>query len=902
MAERPDPANTVYLVDGSNNLYRAFYAIRGLSTSKGLPTNAVYGFTSMLRKLLREHAPRYLGVAFDLSGPTFRHEAFAEYKANRPETPPDLVVQIPYVKKVCQILGVPALELPGFEADDIIATLAARARKAGFQVVVVATDKDLLQLVGDGVLIYHPVRDEFLDSEGVERVFGVKPGQVRDVLALSGDASDNIPGVPGIGEKGARDLIREYGDLESVIRAAEGLKNKRARVGLLEHADTARLSRDLATLRYDAPLEFDPGSLLVGAADQDAARRLFEELEFGALVREYVAPVAPATVKHTVVRDAAALQGVIERLRESGRFAFNLERDHAEPMRATLVGVALAGAGDEGFYVPVAHRSLGAPPQLNMEAVLRLLRPLFEDDALRRSGHNIKSDLVLLRRLGWPPPEVEFDTMLASYLLNASRRSHALETVAQDVAGLAVPGYESVLGSGARSVPLADLDVERAAALVSGRVAAVLAIRERLEADLRSDDLMPLFKDLEMPLAYVLAEMEAAGVRLDTAFLASLSRDWEAQLVRLTSEIHALAGKEFNINSPRQLGEILFDVLKLTPGRKTQKTRSFSTGVETLEELADEHELPRKILEYRSLQKLKSTYVDSLPGLINPGTGRVHTSFNQAVAATGRLSSSDPNLQNIPIRTEQGRQIRRAFVTDPGHVLLSADYSQIELRVLAHLCGDAALVDAFQRGEDIHRRTAAEVFGVMPDLVSDEMRRRAKVVNFGIIYGMGSQRLAREQGIAVKEAEGFIEAYFSRLPKVKEYIDRTIAAVESEGRVKTLLNRVRYFPEVKGTDRNARQQALRAAVNTTIQGSAADLIKLAMVALSRRLKEAGSAARMTLQVHDELVLEVTREEVAPVARIVREVMEGVHPLRVPLVADLKVGPNWLDMTRLQSKD
>src|SRR2546428_1898739 len=727
MTERPDPAETVYLVDGSNNLYRAFYAIRGLSTSRGLPTNAVYGFTSMLRKLLREHAPRYLGVAFDLAEPTFRHKAFAEYKANRPETPPDLVAQIPYVKKVCQVLGVPALELSGFEADDIIATLADRARKAGFRIVVVATDKDLLQLVGDGVRIYHPVRDEFLDSEGVERVFGVKPNQVRDVLALSGDASDNIPGVPGIGEKGAKDLIREYGDVESVIRAADSIRNKRAREGLLAHADTARLSRDLATLRYD---------------------------------------------------------------------------------------------------VPVAHRYLGAPAQIDPQTVLRLLRPLFEGGGLRRFGHNVKSDLVLLRRLGWDPPAIEFDTMLASYLLNASRHSHALEVVARDVAGLVVPGYESVLGSGAKGVPLADLEVERAAALVCARVAAVRLIRDRLEADLQEDDLRSLFHDLELPLAYVLTEMEATGVRLDTAFLATLSRDWEAQLARLTSEIHALAGKEFNINSPRQLGEILFEVLRLTPGRKTQKTRSYSTDVETLEELADEHELPRKILEYRSLQKIKSTYVDSLPGLNNPVTGRVHTSFNQAVAATGRLSSSDPNLQNIPIRTEQGRQIRRAFITDPGFVLLSADYSQIELRVLAHLCGDPALVDVFRRGEDIHRRTAAEVFGVMPDLVNDEMRRRAKVVNFGIIYGMGSQRLAREQGIPVKEAESFIQAYFSRLPRVKEYIDSTIAAVESEGRVKTLLNRVRYFPEVKGTDRNARTHALRAAGNNPLQGSGADLIKL----------------------------------------------------------------------------
>ncbi len=901
MPERPDPGRALYLVDGSNNLYRAFYAIRGLSTSKGLPTNAVFGFTSMLRKLLREHEPGYLGVAFDLAEPTFRHKAFADYKANRPETPPDLIVQIPYVKKVCQVLGVPVLELSGFEADDLIATLAERGRKAGFQVVVVATDKDLLQLVGEGVLVYNPVSEQFLDVEGVERVFGVRPDQVRDVLALCGDASDNIPGVPGIGEKGAKDLIRQFGDLDSVLRATATIPRKTYREGLLTHADTARLSRDLATLRFDVPVPFDPDALRTRAADREQARRLFEDLEFGALAREYAPPVLTAEVRHTVVMGTAALEGAVGRLLASGGFAFNLERDHAEPMRANLIGVALAGADGENFYVPVAHRNLGAP-SMDQATVLRLLRPLFEGGASRRSAHNVKSDLILFRRFGWSAPPVEFDTMLASYLLNASRRSHALEAVAQDVAGFPVPSYESVLGSGARSVPLADLEVGRAGALVCARVAAILAIRDRLAAELQENGLLPLFNDLELPLAYVLAEMETTGVRVDPAFLATLSREWEGQLARLSSEIHALAGKEFNINSPRQLGEILFDELKLTPGRKTRKTRSYSTSVEILEELADEHELPRRILEYRGLQKLKSTYVDSLSSLINPVTSRVHTSFNQAVAATGRLSSSDPNLQNIPIRTEQGRQIRRAFITDPGLVLLSADYSQIELRVLAHLCGDPALVEAFRRGEDIHRRTAAEVFGVMPDLVSDEMRRRAKVVNFGIIYGMGSQRLAREQGISLKEAEGFIEAYFKRLPQVKEYIDSTIATVESAGRVKTLLNRVRYFPEVKGTDRNARQQALRAAVNTTIQGTAADLIKLAMVALSRRLAEAGTGARMTLQVHDELVLEVPQPEVSSVAQMVREVMEGVHPLRVPLVVDLKIGPNWLDLTKVRSKD
>ena len=902
MAQRSDPERTVFLVDGSNNLYRAFYAIRGLSTSKGLPTNAIYGFTSMLRKLLREQQPRYLAVAFDVAEPTFRHRAFADYKAHRPETPPELIVQIPHVKKVCGILGVRVLETAGYEADDIIATLADRGRKAGWPIVIVATDKDLLQLVGDGVLVYNPVSEEFLDGDGVERVFGVRPEQVRDVLSLCGDAADNIPGVPGIGEKGAKDLIRRYGDLESLLRAAGSLSRKSYREGLLKHEQEARLSRDLATLRYDVPVECDLDFLRVGTPDHEAARQVFLDLEFGALAREFLAPFAARPAAHTIVRDAHELERAVARLRSGGLFAFNLERDHPEPMRAALVGIALAGPGNEGLYVPLAHRHLGAPPAVETGTALRLVRPLFEDPRMRRAGHNVKSDMVLLRRLGWPAPAVEFDTMLASYLLNPSRRSHALDVVAQEVGGLAVPSYESVLGSGARSLPLPDLDVERTAALVCPRVSAILAIRERLETGLRQDGLLALLDDLELPLASVLAEMEATGVRIDTAFLASLSVEWEVRLARLTGEIHALAGREFNINSPRQLGEILFATLKLTPGRKTQKTRSFSTSFEILEDLAEEHELPRRILDYRSLQKLKSTYVDSLPGLINPKTGRVHTSFNQAVAATGRLSSSDPNLQNIPIRTEQGRQIRRAFVTEPGYVLLSADYSQIELRVLAHLCGDPALVDAFRAGEDIHRRTAAEVFGVLPGLVSEEMRRRAKVVNFGIIYGMGSHRLAREQGISLKEAGGFIEAYFQRLPRVKDYIESTAAAAESEGRVRTLLQRVRHFPEFQGADRNARQQALRAAVNTTIQGSAADLIKLAMVALSRRLVEAGSGARMTLQVHDELVLEVPEKELSATARQVREVMEGVHELRVPLVADLKAGPNWLEMKSIESKD
>ncbi len=902
MAQRPDPDRAVYLIDGSNNLYRAFYAIRGLSTSKGLPTNAVYGFTSMLRKLIREHEPRFLGVAFDLAGPTFRHQAFADYKAHRPEMPPELAVQIPYVKRVCGILGVQVLEAAGFEADDIIATLAEKGVRAGYSMVVVATDKDLLQLVGSDVLVYNPVGDEFLDSEGVERAFGVRPDQVRDVLSLSGDASDNIPGVPGIGDKGAKELIRKYGDLEAVLRAAETIPRKTYREGLLNNAEIARLSRDLATLRYDAPVGFEPDRLRLGTPDREGARQLFLELEFGSLVREFAPPVVAHEARHAAVLSPQDLERAVERLCSGGRFAFNFERDDREPMRAHIIGVALAGAGGESFYVPLAHRSVDAPGQIDSGTAFRILRPMFEGRDLRRVGHNVKSDLIMMKRLGWPTPPLENDTMLASYLLNVSRHSHALEAVAQELAGLSVPTYASVLGSGAKSIPLDQLAIDRAAGLVCARASAILAICDRLEAGLRQDDLLSLLNDLELPLASVLAEMESTGVRIDTDYLATLSREWQSDLARLTAEVHALAGRQFNINSPRQLGEILFETLKLAPGRRTERTRSYSTSVEILEDLADSHELPRKILEYRSLQKLKSGYVDSLPALINPKTGRVHTSFNQAVAATGRLSSSDPNLQNIPIRTKQGRLIRRAFITDAGHVLLSADYSQIELRVLAHLCGDPALVEAFRTGEDIHRRTAAEVFGVRPELVSDEMRRRAKVVNFGVIYGMGSQRLAREQGISVKDAEVFIETYFRRLPKVKEYIEATMAAAETQGCVRTLLNRVRYFPELKGTDRNARQQALRAAVNTTIQGSAADLIKLAMVALSRRLEKAQKGARMTLQVHDELVLELPESECSAIASEVREVMQGVYPLKVPLIAELKAGPNWLEMKKVRSKD
>jgi DNA polymerase-1 len=894
MSERPRADRTIYLIDGTNNLYRAFHAIRELTNSQGLPTNAIYGFTGMLRKLMKDFDPRYMAVVFDTPEPTFRHQAFPDYKAHRPETPESLIAQIPWVKRVLEVLRVPTLECPGWEADDLIGTLAERAARQGMQAVIVATDKDLLQLVGEGVSYFNPVKEQLLDAAAVEKLFGVRPEQVADVLALWGDATDNIPGVPGIGDKGAKDLIRRFGDLDTLLREAESVENRRYREPLQQHADSARLSRDLATIRRDAPVTFDPESFRVRPPDLEAARRLFSELEFTAFLRDLPAPAVTHEVRREVILEAGALRAAVDRLVRRESVVLVLERDRPETARAGLVGVTLAG-GDDIFYVPVGHRALGAPAQLEAHHVTTALAPLLAAGGPRLLGHDIKGDLVLLGRLGVPSPRFAFDTMLASYLLNPGRRAHTLEVVAQEVAGLSVPAWASLLGEGARAGSPAEAEIERVADLACARAAAIARIEPELRRGLAADGLEALLDELELPLSAVLAGMERAGVGIDLQFLARLSAEWEKELARLTAAIHSLAGREFNINSPRQLGEILFDTLKLRPGRKTRKTGSYSTDVEVLEELAGIHELPKRLLEYRTLQKLKGTYVDALPALADQATGRVHTTFNQAVAATGRLSSSDPNLQNIPIRTPQGREIRRAFVPAPGQILLSADYSQIELRVLAHLSGDPAMLEAFRAGADIHQRTAAALFGVMPALVTGEMRRRAKAVNFGIVYGMGPQRLAREQEIPLKEAEAFIREYFERFPRVKAYIDATIARAESEGRVRTLFGRVRYFPEIGGADRNARQQAIRAAVNTTIQGTAADLIKKAMVGLADRLIREGLGARLILQVHDELVLEATETEVPAASRAVRESMEGAHPLDVPLVAEVRTGPNWLDL-------
>ena len=895
-------ARRLYLVDGTGNIFRAYHALQGLSTKAGLPTNAIYGFTTMLRRLLREEKPDYLGVAFDLAAPTFRHVEFEEYKAHRPPPPDDLVAQIPYVKKVCEVLRLPILEKEGFEADDLIGTLALQARELGLEVVIVTSDKDMLQLVDDKVSVLKPQRDPAsrkdlyvrLDPTGVEEFFGVPPAQVVDVLALMGDASDNVPGVPGIGEKGAKDIIRRFGSLETALASAAQVERKSYREGLREHADSARLSRRLVSIDTHAPVELDLEALRVGDADRPAALALFTELEFTSLLKDVSPDATNARADYKAVLERAELEALIGEIRRARRVCVDLETDSVDPLRAHIVGIALATAPHRARYVPVGHRYLGAPAQIPLKEALDALRGVLEDPRIAKVGQNIKYEILCLRQHGVRLRGIAFDTMVASYLVNSSRRTHNLDDLALEYLGYKTITYEDVAGSGAKQVTLDQVDAERVSNYSCEDADVTLQLMEVLAPRLREAALEELFETLEMPLVEVLAGMEEAGVRIDVEFLAGMSKELEAEAARLEGEIAALAGEEVNLNSPRQLGVLLFEKLKIRPLRRTQKSKAFSTDQDVLEELAHEHPIASKLLDYRTVTKLRSTYVDALPALVNPTTGRLHTSFNQTVAATGRLSSSEPNLQNIPIRTELGRRIRRAFIPAEGCVLVAADYSQIELRILAHMADDPEMVAAFQHGEDIHVRTAAEIFGVAPALVTSDMRRAAKAINFGIIYGMGAQRLARDQEITLAQAQSFIRQYFERFPRVKEYIDDTIRRVERDGYVTTLFNRIRYFPEAQSPNRGLRQQVLRQAVNTTIQGTAADLIKRAMLALDRRLAEEKLRSRMILQVHDELVLEAPAEEVERVSPLVRGAMEGVYPMRVPLAVDLRTGRNWME--------
>jgi DNA polymerase-1 len=898
----------LFLIDGSSQMYRAYHAMRGsgLSGPQGKSTHAVYIFVTMLRKLIADHQPEYIAASFDMPGPTFRSEMATDYKANRAPMPPDLAEQIPWVHEACEAMGVPILTSERYEADDVIGTLALKAAAAGYEVAIVTGDKDFFQLVHDGVKVYNP-RDDgtWFDASGVKEKFGVAPERVVDVLALMGDSIDNIKGVPGIGEKGARDLIATYGTLDNLLDHAADVGHKRYREGLLAHAEDARQSRELARIRTDVPVSFDPEAVRYRGVSREKCFELFTRLGFRSLVLDY-APTAQTIGKdYAVVSTTDELRALADALRAAGRFGLRVLPDHPAAMRASIVGVSFSTAPRQARYVPLAARTshdlFGAPepaderPALDLNAALEILKPVLEDEGIAKIGHDLKFDAIVLARQGVTLGGIDTDTMIASYLLDATRSSHPLEDLAIEHRGYKALKEEDVCGKGARAMSFATIPIETVLDFAGERADLPLQLSSTLRDQLRREELERLYVELERPLIPVLVDVERAGVRIDGAALSAQSSRIEAEMNRLAARIYELAGEEFNINSPKKLSEILFDKLGMRTEtiRRTTKTKAQSTAFEVLEELALTQELPRLILDWRGLQKLKGTYIDALPQLVNPETGRVHTCFNQAVAATGRLSSSDPNLQNIPIRTEIGREIRRAFVAEPGNLLISADYSQIELRVLAHLSGDEVLIDAFRRGEDIHDRTAVRVFGANSGLSKHELRRRSKIINYALLYGKQAFTLAKDIGVSRTEAQAFIDSYFAGFPAVRSFIDGVLETGRATGVVKTMWGRRRLVPDLNSRNGQIRGRAEREAVNLPIQGTAADILKRAMIDVHAGLKEtAGGKARMILTVHDELLFEAPREAAEETAARVRELMESAVELKVPLTVDVGIGANW----------
>ena len=899
----------LFLIDGSSQMYRAYHAFRGrgLSNQEGQTTHAVYVFVTMLRKLIKDHAPPYMAASFDLAGRTFRDDLASDYKANRAAMPDDLREQINLVHQACEALGVPIVTAAGYEADDVIGTMALRALAEGFDVSVVSIDKDFFQLVRPGLRVYDPREDgAWFDEQGVVEKFGVRPEQVTDVLALVGDTSDNVAGVPGIGKKGAIDLVKQYGSLDAMIQRSAELKPKQ-REALETHREAALQSRALVTIRTDVPLDIDFEALRYRGASRERCYELFSRLDFRIILPDYAPPPATADSvekDYALVTTIDELDALVRDLRAAGEFALRIVPDQPSAMRARIVGIAFSTGDRQARYVPLGHDDgpgvvdlLSAPAggaQLDVPAALARLRPLFEDEAIGTIGHDLKFDAIVLARHGITLRGLRFDSMLASYLLDATRPGHPLEETSLEHLGYKALTDEDVCGRGAKAVPFARVAPAALLNYAGERADLAHQLSNRLAPLLVTDGLEPVYRDLEMPLVPVLADVERAGIRVDGAALGAQSRHIEQELARLSAQIFELAGEEFNVNAPQQLGRILFDKLQLTPGRKTGKTRSASTAAEVLEELALSHDLPRLVLQWRALHKLKSTYIDALPLMVHPQTGRVHTCFNQAVAATGRLSSSDPNLQNIPIRTELGREIRRAFVADPGRVLISADYSQIELRVLAHMAGEDALIEAFRTGEDIHERTGLRLFGPDSGLDTHLLRSRSKMVNYAVLYGKTSFTLAKDINVSQEDAQAFIDAYFAGFPRVRRFIDETLDEARRTGVVRTMAGRRRLVPNLTSRNFQMRAQAEREAVNMPIQGTAADILKKAMIDLHDALPRRGLGARMILTVHDELLFECDRDEAGDAAAVVRELMEHAVTLDVPLTVDIGIADNWRD--------
>ncbi|NQU74290.1 MAG: DNA polymerase I [Candidatus Omnitrophica bacterium] len=883
----------LFLIDGTFFCYRAYYAIRTLMNSKGQPTNAVYGFIAMLNKLIKEQNPDYLGVAFDLRGPTFRHKKFEAYKITRKPMPDDLVSQIPLIKETLGAYNIPIFEQQGYEADDILATLAKEASSKVIDTFIVTGDKDALQLIGPHIKVYNTHKEGLvLDAEAVKEQFKVGPEQITDLMALMGDASDNIPGVTGIGEKTAIQLIAEFGSLESLFNNLDKIKSEAKRELLKKYKNQAEMSKELALLDCKVPIEVKFEDLKMQEPDREKLTTLFRDLEFKTLL-DQVIERKELDASYRLIKGEKAFKDFLKRLSSQDLFAFDFETTSSDPIQASLVGVSFCWEEGKADYID--FRTQG----LNTEYVLGKIKPILEDETVKKIGQNIKYEKLVLANHGIDLRGIYFDTMVASYLLNQSKLTHNLSSIALEYLNHKMTDISELIGKGKKQITMDQVDIDRVCSYCCEDSDVTLRLKEILEKRLREKGLLELFSDVEIPLIDVLARMEFLGVSLDVGYMEEISKKTQKKLEALTKDIYEMAGCEFNINSPKQLQDILFVKLKL-PVIKRTKT-GMSTDEEVLWKLAGKHSLPKALLEYRGLAKLKSTYMDALPKLINTKTKRIHTSFNQTVTSTGRLSSSEPNLQNIPVRTEIGRQIRKAFIPkDKKSVILSADYSQIELRILAHLSGDEVLREALQGDLDVHSHTASLIFDVPQDHVTDQQRSQAKTVNFGIVYGMSAYGLSKDLGIEVEKAQKFIDSYFERYPKVREFIYKCIGGAREEGFVTTLLNRRRYIPEINSENINIRNFAERTAINTPIQGSAADLIKLAMIDIHKELESGKLYSAMILQVHDELVFDVPKDELKTITDLVKKKMEGIMALSVPIKVNISVGKNWLELEEIAS--
>ncbi|MBT8073587.1 MAG: DNA polymerase I [Xanthomonadales bacterium] len=887
--------NTIYLVDGSSYVYRAFHALPNLTNSSGEPTGALLGVANMLRRLLKDADSDNIAVVFDAKGPTFRHEMYEQYKANRPPMPKELSRQIEPIHEIVRLLGLPLIQVPGVEADDVIGTLAARATEEKLDCVISTGDKDMAQLVNDHVSLINTMSDTHMDAAGVVEKFGVEPAQIVDFLALTGDKSDNIPGVEKCGPKTAAKWLNQWRSLDGVMENADQIKGKIGEY-LRAALETLPLSRDLVTIRCDMDIEESPGELKRQPVDEGALREFLQHNEFNSWLQELGADESEQAKKveldYTTVLDAEEFKQWLERLKNAELVAFDTETTSLDPMQAELVGLSFAVNAHEAAYVPVGHEYAGAPGQLDRDTVLEALKPLLEADSVKKVGQHIKYDMNVLSRYGIAVEGVAFDTMLESYVLNSTGSRHDMDSLALKYLGQQTTHYEDIAGKGAKQICFSQVSIDVAGHYAAEDADITLRLHQHLWPRLQAEPaLEKVLTQLEIPLVPVLARMEQAGVLIDGKILLQQSSELAKRMLELEGEAHEAAGQPFNLGSPKQLQHILFEVLELPVIRKTPKGQP-STAEDVLKELAGNYELPKLILEQRSISKLKSTYTDKLPEQINPHTHRVHTSYHQAVAATGRLSSSNPNLQNIPIRTPQGRKIRKAFVAPPGNVILAADYSQIELRIMAHLSGDKGLLKAFHDGVDIHRATAAEVFGEDYAAVSDNQRRAAKAINFGLMYGMSAFGLARQLDISRPEAQTYMDTYFARYPGVQAFMEKTREQARENGYVETLFGRRLYLPDIKASNMMRRQGAERAAINAPMQGTAADIIKIAMIRVDDWLQSEEPGARLVMQVHDELVLEVEESSLDSVREKLIEHMSSAAKLDVPLVVDAGHGADW----------